>query len=297
MIPNNTSCPLCGSLNIRHFKKIASDRPVSSSLIPIYACNVCLLEWQFPIYHNSDTSKHFFEKAYKDSKNSYFTREGTLRRCHMQADYIDSLQLIPTTHLDVGGGNGIFSFVMAERGWESTAVDPALTTENLTESEQKKITCLKGFLSELPQNKIYDLITLWDVIEHIENPLEFLLEIRKYLSPKGTLIIETGNATYFWKGMGMDMMEWIYQQDHRWYFGFPSILRLLDKIDFYSFFYTPKTLREGSEITTRLKYLKYLIKCPLRFLKGFVRSPKRILSAFRYPQNAATIFVLACRRK
>jgi SAM-dependent methyltransferase len=41
----------------------------------------------------------------------------------------------------------------------------------------------------------FDVITVFDVIEHIEDPRKFLLDLASVLSPKGLLIISTGNTS------------------------------------------------------------------------------------------------------
>jgi SAM-dependent methyltransferase len=43
----------------------------------------------------------------------------------------------------------------------------------------------------------FDVVTMWDVIEHLHDPFETLLEIRRILKPGGKLIISTPNA-YSW---------------------------------------------------------------------------------------------------
>ena len=39
----------------------------------------------------------------------------------------------------------------------------------------------------------YDIVTLWDVIEHVEDPLGLLISAMAHLRPGGWLVVETGN--------------------------------------------------------------------------------------------------------
>jgi SAM-dependent methyltransferase len=50
---------------------------------------------------------------------------------------------------------------------------------------------------------LYDVITACDLIEHVENPLDFLRLFRKHLKPRGKLIITTGNCdAWLWRLSG-----------------------------------------------------------------------------------------------
>lgn len=49
----------------------------------------------------------------------------------------------------------------------------------------------------------YDLITLWDVIEHIYKPLDLLAHLRALLAPGGQIFIRTPNILYVWPIYGL----------------------------------------------------------------------------------------------
>ena len=98
--------------------------------------------------------------------------------------------------LDVGAGLGYFVRTIGrESNWDaygceisSGAVRYAREVLGVT-----SITCGKLEEAGYPPSS-FDLITLWDVIEHIPDPDLLLTQIRKLLKPEGGLFIHTPNA-------------------------------------------------------------------------------------------------------
>jgi 2-polyprenyl-3-methyl-5-hydroxy-6-metoxy-1,4-benzoquinol methylase len=99
--------------------------------------------------------------------------------------------------LDVGCGLGVFLERARQRGWDVRGVDssPAwveLANERLGAPvvEQARIE-----QAELPRAS-FALITAWDVIEHVFDPIPFLTHLRSLLAPGGRLFLRTPNVSY-----------------------------------------------------------------------------------------------------
>jgi ubiquinone/menaquinone biosynthesis C-methylase UbiE len=95
--------------------------------------------------------------------------------------------------LDVGCATGSFlKNLVGENevlGMEvSAAYEPYLKRENIP----YVIGHVESILPQIPDST-YDLITLWDVFEHLENPRKILLEIKRILAPDGVIINWTNN--------------------------------------------------------------------------------------------------------
>ena len=58
------------------------------------------------------------------------------------------------------------------------------------------------------QNK-FDLVTLWDVLEHIINPNEYIDSIAKSLKPQGRLLIQTPNYGVLAEKFGEDFAHYL----------------------------------------------------------------------------------------
>jgi 2-polyprenyl-3-methyl-5-hydroxy-6-metoxy-1,4-benzoquinol methylase len=93
--------------------------------------------------------------------------------------------------LDVGCGAGAFLAALKGVGWDVWGVEPGAAAATDTRSRLGP-HILHGTLEQvdLPA-AAFDLITLWDVIEHLPDPAATLRHIGGLLRPGGVLLIQT----------------------------------------------------------------------------------------------------------
>jgi SAM-dependent methyltransferase len=92
--------------------------------------------------------------------------------------------------LDVGCASGAFLRVMRDAGWDGQGVEPS-------ESQFLRATKLLGGSSHIQQSVLQDallegdfaLVTLWDVLEHVTEPVPFLQLAASHLKDGGHLIL------------------------------------------------------------------------------------------------------------
>jgi SAM-dependent methyltransferase len=99
--------------------------------------------------------------------------------------------------LDVGCAGGYISEILASRGFAVTGVDMAGTP--LPESIRFAAADLDQGLP--PLDGRFDYIICADVLEHLRDPLQMLLQCRDHLAPGGALIASlpnSGNAYFRW---------------------------------------------------------------------------------------------------
>ena len=92
--------------------------------------------------------------------------------------------------LDFGCENGDFLLLSKEISKRSVGVE--ITKENREYTNSIGIECVNK-LSELNDDK-FDLITLNHVFEHLNDPINILVELQKYLKEDGIIIIEVPHA-------------------------------------------------------------------------------------------------------
>jgi 2-polyprenyl-3-methyl-5-hydroxy-6-metoxy-1,4-benzoquinol methylase len=99
--------------------------------------------------------------------------------------------------LDVGCGLGYFIANAQSRGWEVSGVDTSPSWVRLANQRlgADRVACATIEQSALAPGS-FDLITAWDVIEHIFDPIQFLLALRELLAPGGRIFIRTPNLAY-----------------------------------------------------------------------------------------------------
>ena len=95
----------------------------------------------------------------------------------------------PDTLLDIGSGLGVFPYVMND-----------YTNVRCVESNNDSIKFIRSLgipcTKDIPDKK-FDMISIIHVLEHIEQPIEFLLGLHKHLNDDGQLFIEVPDAIEF----------------------------------------------------------------------------------------------------
>jgi len=99
--------------------------------------------------------------------------------------------------LDIGCANGFFLALAREKGWKiyGTEISDFFIRKAKENLGEKAI--FSGHLKEAKfPSDFFDVITLWDVLDHLLDPLEELKEIRRILKKEGALVIRVRNMAY-----------------------------------------------------------------------------------------------------
>lgn len=158
-------------------------------------------------------------------------RHDFIRSCH--ASQRDPPAALNLRYLDIGCGGGIFAEAAARLpGTESvTAIDPSSEVLAVAKAHAKRDPGLQGKLTYLntsieglpvPQSRgeQYDVLSLFEVIEHIERPAEFLKACAPFVRPGGWVIMSTIARTWMsWlttKLVAEDLMRIVPRGTHDW---------------------------------------------------------------------------------
>ena len=95
--------------------------------------------------------------------------------------------------LDVGSGPGGFVRVAEAAGWDASALELNMESTKKLQDEGFKVIVRQLELTDLPDHS-FDLISLWEVLEHLPDPRAMLGEIKRLLAPEGLLLIMVPNA-------------------------------------------------------------------------------------------------------
>jgi len=95
--------------------------------------------------------------------------------------------------LDIGCSSGALLHVASDLDFNVTGVEPA--EQAASTAKKAGFDVYNGLLHEAkyPDNS-FDIITLYEVIEHLTDPLEMVHEVYRILKPGGLFLIGTGNA-------------------------------------------------------------------------------------------------------
>ncbi len=99
--------------------------------------------------------------------------------------------------LDIGSGPGHFLSIAAWHGWQVVGIEPRQEAAQFCR-EYFGIKAHNGFLEDFNEAPCtYDVVTLWDVLEHVSNYAQFFDQCLAMLKPGGILAFSVPNASGF----------------------------------------------------------------------------------------------------
>ncbi|MEW6107754.1 MAG: class I SAM-dependent methyltransferase [Nitrospirota bacterium] len=145
--------------------------------------------------------------------------------------------------LDVGCGTGGFLRYAKDRGFDVYGFD---SSQAQIDYARKKLPNVRKAVSPIEYLKTlgrtdlrFDIVTLWDVLEHIREPLKFLESVRSVLKPDGLLFVSVPNGrAMLWKQQlyslfgKKDYSAWV-PWEHVFYYSPQSLSTYLMKVGFH----------------------------------------------------------------
>lgn len=132
--------------------------------------------------------------------------------------------------LDVGCSYGFFLDVVKSRGWDGYGCE--LSREQFEFARERHRNVHNQELARCPFEKnSFDVITLYDVIEHLASPTAFVAQAREFLKPGGFLVLETPDVSSVpARIMGRFWLNFV--RMHLYYFSPNTISQMLVKNGF-----------------------------------------------------------------
>jgi 2-polyprenyl-3-methyl-5-hydroxy-6-metoxy-1,4-benzoquinol methylase len=109
-------------------------------------------------------------------------------------DFIEATRGVqPGTVLDFGCGLGHFVELAKRMGWEAMGVE--LSPEVIAHAQaQRNLTIIRGSFEEVALlDRQFDMITLWNVLDQMNNTVEALQTFHRKLRPGGLLLLRVLN--------------------------------------------------------------------------------------------------------
>ena len=233
------SCPVChttdyGVIYPSSYQQDASSEQLveayrSSSDLALTEQLVCCKECEL-VYLNPRVKEEIIVDGYKSAVDPVFLnlnkfRIDTFTRCLSELMKIHDIDPEKQNKvLDIGCAGGAFPKAANDLGFDVVGVEPSAW---LSEEARKRydLDIRTGVLSEQQfEKESFDIVTLWDVIEHLTDPVREVKTIRSLLKDKGRLIVNFPDySSYASKLMGK-----------KW----PMLLNV------HLFYFTPKTLEK-----------------------------------------------------
>lgn len=195
LIKNKILCRLCKKNNTKQKFSFISPSNVPETF-HVYKCNSCGHLFTFPIpsppllnsYYNSDS---FYNHLLQDPNNEDIKNENK-KRWALIKRFLQTGLLV-----DIGCGTGSFLSLGKEYDFETIGIEGS---EKLADYGMNKLNLKiikQSFESLNYTEQKPDIITLWDVMEHIFDAEAALKKIKDLLKPEGLLFIGVPNAASF----------------------------------------------------------------------------------------------------
>jgi len=132
--------------------------------------------------------------------------------------------------LDIGCYAGIFPSIAQKEGYGVTGIEPSEWAAEFAK-EKRDIEILKGCWDEvdLPQDN-FDIVTMWDIVEHLENPSTCFNQVHKWLKKGGILAVSTHNIKGVFARLAGKKYPWL-MRFHLYHFEPKTLRALLTKND------------------------------------------------------------------
>jgi len=152
-------------------------------------CQNCQLVYVNPIEKESKINKGYSKRK---SIDVAIIQKSRLHSSKSQLELVKRHKR-GTNLLDIGCGEGFFLFNASKAGYNTKGVELSQDAAAYAEREFG-LDVEAGAFEELrfPEN-YFDVVTLWQVLEHVPYPLTVLKQAHKVLKPEGLLVASTPN--------------------------------------------------------------------------------------------------------
>ncbi len=180
-----TNCNLCGSPALRILYRLSD--------FNLLKCDACGLVCREMLLEKKETVELYSETYFTKEQHDYFfdKTEEKEATCARRLEAIAQMCPHKGHLLDIGCAIGTFPRIAKSGGWEAKGVEVSVFASAYAR-EKYGLDVRTGELEEqtFPKES-FDVVTLWDVIDHIERPQEFLSRIHTLLKPGGLLVQQT----------------------------------------------------------------------------------------------------------
>ncbi|MBN2001759.1 MAG: class I SAM-dependent methyltransferase [Anaerolineae bacterium] len=132
--------------------------------------------------------------------------------------------------LDVGAYVGVFVEIARRHNWDALGVEPSAWA--VAQAQAQGLPVQLGTLesARFPEAH-FQVVTMWDVIEHLPDPFSTLKAAWRVLEPGGTLVVHTMDIDSLFSRLMGKRWPW-YMEMHLFYFSRRTMTQMLQKAGF-----------------------------------------------------------------
>lgn len=191
-----TKCPYCQNPVSTPYLKVR-DEFLTKEPFEILECSTCHLLYTSPrpapdrigAYYQSDEYL-----SHQENKSGFIPKiYEAVKSVNLKRKFRLATEGLPVGKmLEIGCGVGDFLLLAKNNGWDVTGIEPSANAKAIA---QQRLGFLPLDPSETASLDSYsfDVITMWHVLEHVDNLMEQAMQIARLLKPHGRLVIAVPN--------------------------------------------------------------------------------------------------------
>lgn len=192
----NNKCPWCGS-NKAQINLWLKDEFLTKKDFHICECLNCGLLYTMPRPSKEKIGAYYKSDEYyshQENKKGFVPRlYEAIKKINLKHKFRLASRDLPVGKLlDIGCGVGDFLHVAENKGWQCTGVEPSEEAREIARQRIKGDLLYSEDLNHLPDQS-FDLITMWHVLEHVDDLKWQVAQLQRLIKPNGRIVIAVPN--------------------------------------------------------------------------------------------------------
>ncbi len=192
----NNKCPWCGS-NKAQINLWLKDEFLTKKDFHICECLNCGLLYTMPRPSKEKIGAYYKSDEYyshQENKKGFVPRlYEAIKKINLKHKFRLASRDLPVGKLlDIGCGVGDFLHVAENKGWQCTGVEPSEEAREIARQRIKGDLLYSEDLEQL-SDQSFDLITMWHVLEHVDDLKWQVAQLQRLIKPNGRIVIAVPN--------------------------------------------------------------------------------------------------------
>lgn len=222
-------CVVCNDLSLKVWKA-----PLEKNKYSVYICDECHVGVTIPRPSDKELSILYSADMYRNKTGRRFNN--VVENCiykfrKLRVNRIKSF-LNKGNLLDIGCGRGLFLHLMQNEGFTVKGIEFNKEIANYVKKTYDIDVVWGDYDKWMFNESTFDIITMFHVLEHLQQPYEMLMNCHKLLKENGLLIISVPNL-YSLQGL-VGKYNWLHLDIpyHLYHFTEKGLIKMLKKTQF-----------------------------------------------------------------
>lgn len=193
-------CPWCGATSDHEYIKL-NDLFLSQEHFSVFECDSCHLLFTVPRPSSEKLGSYYKSENYYSHQEN---KKGLIPTIYESVKSVNVRHKVKLATeglsqgsvLDIGCGVGDFLSALMEKNWKIVGIEPDVDACSIAEKRLGVKPLSPSEYDSLPDQS-FDLITMWHVLEHVEDLHFQISQLHRLLKPGGRLLLALPNYLCF----------------------------------------------------------------------------------------------------